>query len=123
MTDTNRNEKNNVFLLVGVFAPFKHVSSSSISRWIKSVLLEAGVESSFSAHSTRSAAASWAVTQGIPIDSVLAAGDWAAKSTFTRFYRRPTTSNLSISQAIWAKIIHSLMFEVTVKVEWSFFLL
>jgi integrase len=101
MTDVNRNENNNVLLLVGAIAPFKHVSSSSISRWIKSVLMEAGVESSFSAHSTRGAAASRAVTQGVPIDLVLATGDWAAESTFTRFYRRPTSSsNLSISQAV-----------------------
>ena len=93
------NEKNNFFLLVGVIAPFNHFSSRSAIRWIKSVMLEAG-ESSFTVHSTRSVAASRAVTQGIPTDSVLATGDWAAESTFTRFYRRPTTSNLSISQAV-----------------------
>jgi integrase len=99
-TDVKRNEKNGIFLLLGVIAPYNHVSSSSVSRWIKSVLLEAGIDASFTAHSTRSAAASQAVAQGVPIDSILAAGDWAAESTFTRFYRRPTTTNLSISQAV-----------------------
>ena len=38
-TDVNRIENNNVFLLVGAIVHFKHVSSSSISRWIKSVLI------------------------------------------------------------------------------------
>jgi site-specific recombinase XerD len=102
-TDVKRNEKNGIFLLLGVIAPYNHVSSSSVSRWIKSVLLEAGIDASFTVHSTRNAAASQAVAQGVPIGSILAAGDWAAESTFTRFYRRPTTTNLSISQAVFSQ--------------------
>ncbi|KAK4013673.1 hypothetical protein OUZ56_026225 [Daphnia magna] len=69
-TDVKRNEKNGHFLLLGVIATFKHVSASSISHWIKSVLLEARVDSSFTTHSTRSEAASHAVAQGVPIDSI-----------------------------------------------------
>ncbi len=67
------------------------------------MLLEAGIDASFTVHSTRNAAASQAVAQGVPIGSILAAGDWAAESTFTRFYRRPTTTNLSISQAVFSQ--------------------
>ena len=121
-TDVKRNEKNGLFLLVGVISPFNHVSSSSIGRWIKAVLLEAGVESSFTAHSTRSAAASRAVAQGIPIDSVLAAGDWAAESTFTRFYRRSSTP-IDSAGCFEPKCFHSLIFEITIKVEWFFFII
>jgi len=44
--------------------------------------------SKFSAHSVRGAAASNAVSKGVPIQSVLQAGNWASEATFAQFYRR-----------------------------------
>lgn len=58
LTDVCRTESNNERLLIGLISPFKNVSASTVSRWIKLVLKEAGVEAIFSAHSTRGAAAS-----------------------------------------------------------------
>jgi hypothetical protein len=45
------------------------------------VLLEAGKDLLFTANSIRSVAASRAVAQGVPIDWILAAGDWATLQT------------------------------------------
>jgi hypothetical protein len=90
-TDVKRNELNSHFLLLGVIALFKDISSCSKSRWIeplskketKNKTSEAGIDLSFTAHSTRSAAASQAVAQGVTIGPILPAGDWAAESTLT----------------------------------------
>ena len=90
-TDVKRNELNSHFLLLGVIALFKDISSCSKSRWIeplskketKNKTSEAGIDLSFTAHSTRSAAASQAIAQGVTIGPILPAGDWAAESTLT----------------------------------------
>jgi hypothetical protein len=85
------------------------------------VLLEAGKDLLFTANSIRSVAASRAVAQGVPIDWILAAGDWATESTFTRFIRPPATTNLLILQVVLSKISHPRIFEIIVRVEWSCF--
>lgn len=79
-------------LLITLVKPHKPVSSNTVSRWIKSMLREAGVDTSnFGAHSTRSAAASRAVVEGAPVDAILRAGSWAHEATFNRFYNRAST--------------------------------
>ena len=58
-------------LFLSIRRPHKPVGSSTLGNWIKSCLSDAGLDpSSFSAHSTRGAAASKAVKQGIPVDTV-----------------------------------------------------
>ena len=62
-------------LFIGTVAPYKPVGSSTISRWLKTTLRDAGIDCSvYSAHSTRGAASSRAVDRGFPIDTVLQAG-------------------------------------------------
>ncbi|KZR98512.1 Uncharacterized protein APZ42_006031 [Daphnia magna] len=59
-------------LFLSIRRPHKPVGSSTLGRWIKTCLSDAGLDpSSFSAHSTRGDAASKAVKQGIPVDTVL----------------------------------------------------
>lgn len=73
----------------GLKSPFNPVTANSLACWIKSVLYRAGVDTKiFSAHSTRSAAASNARRSGMSIDAILQAGSWARESTFNRFYNR-----------------------------------
>ena len=68
---------------------FKAISSSTVARWIKSILELAGINSSFGAHSTRSASASKAVKAGLPISAVMRAASWSHKAnTFHKFYWR-----------------------------------
>lgn len=88
-TATVRNAVNNHQLFIGSTKPFKPVTSSTISRWLKDQLKEAGVDTAiFSAHSTRGAAASKAASAGVCIQAILKQGHWAKESTFAKFYRR-----------------------------------
>lgn len=93
LSDYLRTDDNNSYLFVGLKTPNNTVSSNTIGRWIKSFLKEAGIDTEiFSAHSTQGAVASKAAKAGVSIDSILRAGDWNRKSTFTRFYRRDLDS-------------------------------
>ncbi len=78
-------------LLVSYHKPHRPVKSCSISRWIKSVLQSAGIDTSiFKGHSTRSASTSKARSRGVPLEEVVKMADWSGTSTFKRFYYRPT---------------------------------
>lgn len=90
VTDPIRPAGNVDRLLISNIAPYRPVSASTVARWIKSYMERAGVDTqTFSAHSTRGAAASRAVASGVPIESVLTAAQWSRESTFARFYHRP----------------------------------
>ncbi len=76
-------------LLVSYHGPHHPVKSCSISRWIKSVLESAGIDTSiFKGHSTRSASTSKARSRGVPLEEVAKMADWSGTSTFKRFYYR-----------------------------------
>ena len=65
------------------------VSSSTIARWLKNCLQEAGIDTGiFKAHSVRGAAASKAACSGVTISDILQAADWSSESTFRKFYHR-----------------------------------
>ena len=79
-------------LLLGLRPPGKAVGASTVARWIKTVLSDAVVDTAvYSAHSTRGASASKAANLGVTTEAILLAGCWNSESTFTRFYRRPTS--------------------------------
>ena len=68
------------------------VRSATITRWIKSALTKAGVDTSiFKAHSVRGATTTAAALAAISIPEILEAGDWSSQSVFERFYYRPHT--------------------------------
>jgi hypothetical protein len=65
------------------------VSQNSVTRWLKTVLHLAGVDTStFTAGSVRSASASKAKEQGAPIHQIMDMGGWTRESTFSKFYDR-----------------------------------
>ena len=77
-------------LLIAVIRPHKPVTSSTIARWIKSVLTNAGIDTAiFKAHSVRSAATSAASEAGLSTSEILAAADWSTESVFQKFYYKP----------------------------------
>ena len=62
--------------------PHKPVVSSTISEWVKTVLMKSGVDiGTFKAHSTRTSSTSKAGCQGVPIEDILKQGSWSNKST------------------------------------------
>ena len=81
-------------LFLSMQKPFTPVSSTSIGRWLKDVLQEAGVDTNiFKPHSTRSASTSTAKRCGVSIQDILNAADWSRETTFNRFYYRQTHSS------------------------------
>ena len=61
----------------------------TISRWIHSVMVEAGVDvSTFKPRSTRAAAASKAKNSSVPVKQFLNTAGWSSERTFDRFYNK-----------------------------------
>ena len=76
-------------LFLAVTKPHAPVASSTIARWLKSVLASAGVDThTFSAHSTRGASTSAASMAGLTTKQILDTADWSSESTFKDFYHR-----------------------------------
>ena len=95
-TSPRRNGLNTNSLFIALISPFRAVSSATISRWIRSIMLSAGIDTAvFSAHSTRGAAASRASAAGVGTDSILRLGHCAHESTFARFYKRNVDSSVA----------------------------
>jgi hypothetical protein len=90
VTSEFRKESANSSLILGLRSPHPPIGASTIGRWIKLLLSEAGVDTTtYSAHSTRGASASKAVSAGLSIDSILKTGSWASESVFSKHYNRP----------------------------------
>ena len=65
------------------------VVSSTISRWIKNVLREAGIDNKiFKGQSTRSVTTSKVGLAGLSLTGILERGSWSNASTWQRFYNR-----------------------------------
>ena len=74
-------------LLVAMIKPHKAISSSTVARWLMSLLEASGIDTSiFSAHSVRgassSAAASTAASMSISTAEILKAANWSLESVF-----------------------------------------
>ena len=85
------SEENRVFRsFIGKHGP---VTSSTITRWLKTCLQKAGIDTSkFKAHSTRAAAATKAAMSGLTVDEIMKAADWSSEGVFQKFYYRPQHS-------------------------------
>ena len=93
--DITNSHRTDDHLLLSYIKPHKAVGPETISRWIKSTLFEAGIDVSvFAAHSTRSAATSAGTRVGVPLDSILQAGNWCSAKTFALFYNKPLINHL-----------------------------
>ena len=87
-------------LLVAIIKPHKAVSSSTVARWLKSLLEVSGIDTSiFGAHSVRGASSSAVASAGVSTSDILKAAGWSSESTFQRFYYRPT-DNTSFGRAV-----------------------
>ena len=76
-------------LFLAVIPPHQPLTSSSIARWIKKSLKEAGIDECFTAHSTRAASATAAAMSGISTKEIMSRAGWSSEHTFTKFYYRP----------------------------------
>lgn len=89
ITKNIRSEHTGLLLLT-YRRPHKVATTQTISRWIKQVLSESGVDISvFSSHSTRHASTSAASLAGVNIETIRKTAGWTSSSnSFARFYNR-----------------------------------
>ena len=64
------------------------VGAQTCSRWLRTIMNRAGIDSKDKGGSVRMAAASAAIGRRVPIDVVLNASRWASWQVFNRFYNR-----------------------------------
>ena len=97
-TEGDRGEETR--LLLSIIRPHKPVTSSTVARWLKSLLELAGVDTSiFSAHSTRGASASMASRMGVTTNDILQAANWSSESVFQKYYHK-VTQDTSYGRAV-----------------------
>ena len=73
--------------------PYFPFSSTSIGRWLKLTLQDAGIDTSvFKAHSIRDASSSAARRSRVSVKYIFTAADWSRETTFNHFYYRPRHS-------------------------------
>ena len=90
-TDRSRREdQSRTRLFLSVVKPFNPVGKSTIARWMKAVIHEAGVDKHFNAHSIRGAAATAASMQGMSLSDIMNIADWSSENVFKTFYYRPS---------------------------------
>ena len=81
-------------LLISFCKPHKSVSTDTVSRWIKSVITAAGVDTTrYKSHSTRAASTSSAARAGVPVDNILSCAGWSNCETFARFYKNQLSAD------------------------------
>ncbi|KAJ8964604.1 hypothetical protein NQ317_019810 [Molorchus minor] len=89
-------------LLLTFKKPHYEADPQTLSRWIKSILRESGIDTNvFSAHSTRHASTSAASRKWVSLDIIRKTAGWSINSeTFARFYNRPVKTQGLFAQAI-----------------------
>jgi len=100
-----RGDSDKLILCYG--RPHGPASKDSIARWMKDVLVSAGVQG-FTAHSFRSASSSAMLKTGVCIDDILKSAGWSNAKTFQRFYNRPTVDD---SQRAESQKVQSTMWK------------
>ncbi len=99
-TDRFRKNPSNSQFFLTYGKPHGEASRASISRWLKDVMRDAGLDVDvFESHSTRSASTS-AARSLTNLDTVLKAGGWSCANTFTKFYNLKITPKTDMQDAI-----------------------
>jgi hypothetical protein len=81
-------------LIISYCQPFNAVKSQTLARYVRSFLDFAGIELTFSAHSTRSASTSRANNEGLSLKDINRAAGWSDNcETFRKFYNKPLKRN------------------------------
>jgi len=99
-TESIRNSEN-TSLFLSYTKPHHPVYKSTISRWVKTVMTKAGIETvHFMPHSTRVASTSAAFRKGIPLGPIMAAAGWSAECTFATYYNRDVKEDTIYGESI-----------------------
>lgn len=74
-------------LLISTMKPFKAVSKSTVTRWIKLTMPNAGIDKSFGAHSARAASTSKVSLHGIPLQTIIQTDGCTTAKTLIKHIR------------------------------------
>ena len=103
-TETLSKDNKESRLLIATIKPHKAVTSSTIARWLRTIMGKAGIDTAiFKAHSVRSASVSTAANAGVTTADILKAADWSSQSVFEKFYYKPQ-QNASFGRAVLSKL-------------------
>lgn len=87
-TESLRGQEKQLF--ISYIKPYKLVGPTTISRWVKCVMRDSGIDvDKYKTHSTRGAVASKAKQSGVPLQEILKVAGWASGRTFAQFYDKP----------------------------------
>ena len=88
------------------YVTYNGVTTSTLARWIKSVLCMAGIDVSvFKAHSVRGAVTSAAFASGCSLKDILSTANWTNAKTFKKFYNKEIeVTNVDFSSAVLSRI-------------------
>ena len=87
-TNSLRGQEKQLF--ISYIKPYKLVVSTTISRWVKCVMKNSGIDvDKYKTHSARGAVTSKAKQSGIPLQEILKVAGWASDKTFAQFYDKP----------------------------------
>jgi hypothetical protein len=88
-------------LFVSFGKPYKAVGASTISRWLKLALEDAGIDTSlFTGHSYRAASTSKADNLGVSPDVILKTADWTHSGTFRKFYKKDVSKTNTYARTV-----------------------
>lgn len=91
------------YLFISFIRPHKPVNSTTLGRWLRSIMKDAGINIQiFKAHSVRSASTTAAANAFVPLATIMSMADWASPSTFRTFYYKP-----SINREYAVKVLSS----------------
>lgn len=77
----------NTQLLLSYVKPFGPISRDTVSRWVKTVMQQAGIDTQkFKPHSTRAASSSAAKLKTVPLETILEAAGWSSDCVFAKYY-------------------------------------
>lgn len=84
-------------LLLSFAKPHQAVTKDTVRRWIKTVLMLSGVDTSvYKCHSTRAASTSAAKRNLVSVDEIIATAGWSNARTFGKFYDKPLQEHDSL---------------------------
>ena len=98
-TEAIRGSENSLF--ISYVKPHGKVTSTTIARWVKTMMARAGIDITvYKAHSIRAASTSKAWKAGEPLQEILATEGWSSKNTFARYYNKNIRKPKQMAQKV-----------------------
>ena len=92
--ETKSNDPDTTTFSITHGKPFKAAHEDTISRWVKEVMAETGIDvNKYNTHSCRSAASTGALYKGVHREDILKQGNWSNLKTFKFYFKNSESLN------------------------------